>query len=54
MKTLKEQEKDARMIVLISSVVEKARQKMLKKIIKRLDTLSANDIESIARIMNLK
>ena len=49
--TKKEEEKTARMLISISGMVEKAKQKTIKKIVKRLNEMSPNDVQQLARII---
>ena len=45
------QQKTAKTIALICDLVEKSKQKTIKKIVKRLNKMSPADVQSLARII---
>ena len=47
-----EQVETAKTIKMICGVVEKSKQKTIKKIVRRLNKMSPNDVQSLARIIN--
>lgn len=49
----KESVKTMRMINLISGIIEKSKQKTIKKIVKRLNKMSPNDVFTLARIIKV-
>ncbi len=48
-----EQIKTARMIVKIGSIVNRAKQKTIKKILKRLNKMSPDDIQYLAQLLQI-
>jgi hypothetical protein len=47
----REQVKTAKMIHLIGAIVEKVKQKNIKRILKRLNKMSPNDVTALVRIL---